>query len=428
MRPVPHRLIEGCLDRGARDRVEGRLHLHPRRVPARVRGPRRRAVDEAQRGRTARRRRHRRPPRRGRVHLRRGDGAARLARGAARAAAAEAAVPAGARALRRADADQQRLHDRDASRSIARAGRGESSPRPAPPTCARHRDLLDLRQRRAARATTSSSSGSPMRELIYDDVGGGIPDGRELKASSPAARRCPAPDARPDRRAARLRLARRELATFFGAAVADRRSTTAAAWCSSRFARRSSTCTSRAASARRAARGRAGWCRSCEKIEDGRAASWTTSSCCSSRSATGSSASASCALGDVRRRCRSSSYVAKWRDEFVAAHRAGPAARSAATRRSRASSRRATSTRTRASPPGGARVSAGPRARHASPIDEREVHGAEGDRARRGGALRPGSRFPSSATSRGSARRSAPAACASVEVARARRSRRPAAR
>ena len=49
-----------------------------------------------------------RPPRRRRLHLRRGDGAARRARGQARQPAPEAAVPGGAGPLRRADADQQR--------------------------------------------------------------------------------------------------------------------------------------------------------------------------------------------------------------------------------------------------------------------------------------------------------------------------------
>ncbi len=34
----PHRLIEGCLVHGSRDRVEERLHLPARRVPGRVRG------------------------------------------------------------------------------------------------------------------------------------------------------------------------------------------------------------------------------------------------------------------------------------------------------------------------------------------------------------------------------------------------------
>ena len=49
-----------------------------------------------------------RPPRRRRLHLRRGDGAARRARGQARKPAAEAALPRGRGPLRRADPDQQR--------------------------------------------------------------------------------------------------------------------------------------------------------------------------------------------------------------------------------------------------------------------------------------------------------------------------------
>ena len=92
----------GLPDRRARDRVEGRLHLHPRRVPDRVRDPaggRRRGS----RGGPLRRRERRRPPRRRRVHLRRGDRAARVARGQARPAAATAAVPAGPGPLHVAD-------------------------------------------------------------------------------------------------------------------------------------------------------------------------------------------------------------------------------------------------------------------------------------------------------------------------------------
>ena len=57
---------------------------------------------------TGHRRRAGRPPRRRRLHLRRGDGAARLARGQARQPAPEAPVPGDPGALRRPDADQQR--------------------------------------------------------------------------------------------------------------------------------------------------------------------------------------------------------------------------------------------------------------------------------------------------------------------------------
>ena len=91
------------------------LHLHPRRVRRVGRRPRRRRR-RGLRGRLSRRehprhRRHgraRRPPRRRRLHLRRGDGAARRARGQARQPAAQAAVPGDPGPLRRADADQQR--------------------------------------------------------------------------------------------------------------------------------------------------------------------------------------------------------------------------------------------------------------------------------------------------------------------------------
>ena len=122
----------GLPDRRARDRVEGRLHLRPRRVPRRVRdragGGRR-----GRGGRALRRRAARRPPRRRRVHLRRGDRAPRLARGPPRPAAPAPAVPAGAGALRRADPGEQRLHDRDAP-DRPRRWAPPSSPKTGAPT------------------------------------------------------------------------------------------------------------------------------------------------------------------------------------------------------------------------------------------------------------------------------------------------------
>ena len=128
-RPVP--LPRGLPHRGARDPVAARVRLHPRRVRARVRDPARLARGDAQ-ARSPRRRHRRDPPRRGRVHLRRGDGAPRVARGQARAAADEAAVPGDRRPLRRADRGEQRRvdHDRDAGardgrRGVREARRGE---------------------------------------------------------------------------------------------------------------------------------------------------------------------------------------------------------------------------------------------------------------------------------------------------------------
>ena len=57
--------------------------------------------------------RHRAPPRRRRLHLRRGDGPLRVDRGQARRAAQQAAVPGRGRALRQADRRQQRRDARE---------------------------------------------------------------------------------------------------------------------------------------------------------------------------------------------------------------------------------------------------------------------------------------------------------------------------
>ncbi len=102
MDTVPHRLIEGCLI--AAHAIESKdvfIYIRGEYLAEyeTVQAARRRG-----RGcRALRRRAARRPPRRRRVHLRRGDGAARFARGPARPAAPAPAVPAGAGALRRAD-------------------------------------------------------------------------------------------------------------------------------------------------------------------------------------------------------------------------------------------------------------------------------------------------------------------------------------
>ena len=96
----------GLPDRLLRDRIEGRLHLHSRRVlsllPDDAEGDRRRA-----RGRVSRQEHHGvglrlrglSPSRRRRLRGGRRDGAARVARGQARAAALQAAVPRGGRRL-----------------------------------------------------------------------------------------------------------------------------------------------------------------------------------------------------------------------------------------------------------------------------------------------------------------------------------------
>ena len=143
-RPVP--LPRGVPDRGARDPVAARLRLHPRRVRARVGGARRRARAAAQ-GQAPGRRHDRPPPRRRRVHLRRGDGAARVARRTARPAPHEAAVPGDRRALRVADRGQQRRvdHDRAADHRDGRRGVREARARELDGDAG----LLALGQRRA---------------------------------------------------------------------------------------------------------------------------------------------------------------------------------------------------------------------------------------------------------------------------------------
>ena len=115
MQKNPHQLIEGVAIAAHRGRRHLRLHLHPRRVLGGRRHPRqrrlrglRRRLSRSQHPRHRPARGARRPPRRRRLHLRRGNGAARLARGQARQPAAEAPVPGDPGPLRRADADQQR--------------------------------------------------------------------------------------------------------------------------------------------------------------------------------------------------------------------------------------------------------------------------------------------------------------------------------
>ena len=162
------------------------------------------ALEQSVERRPARRRHDRPAPRRRRLHLRRGDGAARVARGQARPAAHEAAVPGDRRALRLADGGQQRRvdHDgdvdprarrrrvREASASRARRARASSRSRATSPTA----------------ATTSSQHGLPLQDADLRprrrDPGRPDAEGRDpgrLVHRDPHRRR--------DRRHARLRLA-----------------------------------------------------------------------------------------------------------------------------------------------------------------------------------------------------------------------------
>ena len=266
---------------------------------------------------------------------------ARVARGQARPAALEAAVPADPGLYASPTQINNVCTIATVPKMLEHRRRGvreDRACRARPGT----RDLLRLGQRRAARQLRARRSGRRCATLIYDHArrhrrrprAEGRHPGRLVGAGA---------DARPDRHAARLRLARRDRDVL----RLRRRSsswTTAAAWCSSPSARRSSTCTSRAASARRAASGRAGWCRSSSRSRTGPRRS-ADLDLLDSTSATRSSASVLCALGEfavdagrelpreVARRVRR-------------ARRPAAAARSAASRRSRGSSRRPTSTRT----------------------------------------------------------------------------------
>ena len=117
-----------------RDRLPPRVPLRARRGPARLPPPA--ARDRGgPRGRLPRhghprlrlRPRDHAARRCRRVHLRRGDGAARLARGPARPAAAQAPVPRGRRPVRAADRGEQRRVDRVGAGHRRRAARTGSS-------------------------------------------------------------------------------------------------------------------------------------------------------------------------------------------------------------------------------------------------------------------------------------------------------------
>ena len=169
MQKNPHLLIEGMHHRRLRDRRQQVVHLHPRRVlPSGRRA--RRGGRRGARGRLHRRQhprlrpldRPRGPPRRRRLHLRRGDRAARLARGQARQPAPEAAVPGRPGPVPRSDADQQRRdaderpdHPADGRQDVRRdrhrdvdrhEGRVDQRLRPAP------RQLRDRARHALARA------------------------------------------------------------------------------------------------------------------------------------------------------------------------------------------------------------------------------------------------------------------------------------
>ena len=177
----PHRLIEGCLVT-AHGIESKNVFIYLRGEYLDVFEVMRRALERRAGGGAARGRDHRPASRRRRVHLRRGVGAARVARGKPRPAALPPSVPRGQRPVRLADADQQRADgrhrpaDHPEGRRVVRVDRAETSPG--------HRGLLPVRATSSTPGNYELELGTPMRELIYD-LGGGIPDGRELKAIIP---------------------------------------------------------------------------------------------------------------------------------------------------------------------------------------------------------------------------------------------------
>ena len=169
-----------------------------------------------------------------------------------------------------------------------------------------------LGQRREAAATTSCRSARRCATLIYD-VAGGIADGRELKAVIPGGSSVPA--LTPDQIDVALDYdSMGAIGTFFGAASLIV-STTAAAWCSSRSARR-------VLHARVVRQVHAVPRRDALDGADPRSRSrtaprrWPTSTC-STDVGDNILGKVLCALGDFAAiRCTATSH--KWRDEFVA--------------------------------------------------------------------------------------------------------------
>ena len=122
--------------------------------------------------------RHRDPPRRRRLRLRRGDRALQLDRGPARRAAQQAALPGRGGPVRQADRGQQHRDARRTSRPSWPTA-GPRSPRSAP-RAAPARSSSACRARSSGRASTRSTSGP--RWASSSALAGGVAGGRALKA------------------------------------------------------------------------------------------------------------------------------------------------------------------------------------------------------------------------------------------------------
>jgi NADH-quinone oxidoreductase subunit F len=121
-----------------------------------------------------------------RLHLRRGDGAARLARGPARPAAAASAVPGDPRAVRLPDHGQQRRVDRRVPFLVRhgvdwfRQWGTEKSPGPK---------LIGVSGNVANPGNYEVALGTPMREIV--EIAGGMAEGHELKFWCPGGSSTP---------------------------------------------------------------------------------------------------------------------------------------------------------------------------------------------------------------------------------------------
>ena len=125
-------------------------------------------------------------PRLRRLHLRRGDGAARIARRQEGPAALQAAVPGELRPVRQADHDQQH---RDLRRgAVDHHQRRRGVPRARPAEQRRHQDLLGVGRRRASRQLRGAL-GTPFAKLL--EMAGGMRGGRKLKACIPGGSSMP---------------------------------------------------------------------------------------------------------------------------------------------------------------------------------------------------------------------------------------------
>ena len=117
-------------------------------------------------------------PRRRRLHLRRGDRPARLARGQARQPAAEAPVPGDRGPVRRPDADQQRRDAVDRARRSS-AWAATSTPSIGTETSTGTK-LVSISGDVKRPGNYEIELGIPSREIIYG-LAGGPPSGRDVK-------------------------------------------------------------------------------------------------------------------------------------------------------------------------------------------------------------------------------------------------------